>query len=449
MKYSFSGFGSWLGCSLCLWLVLLDIVSALLVTNSALPRTNNSSLAHKTVKTSGKPRVPLSVRTRWIVDADNRRVKLRCINWAGHLETNVPEGLHRQPIEHMADWIAAQGFNCVRLTYAIDMALNPSISVANSFRRGARAAKVNETTVMALYSAAVEKNPFLNNASVIDVFDRVQATLWDRGVMTILDNHVSRSSWCCDLQDGNGWWKDAPNPVAWTSRYFNTEEWHRGLAAMAAWSRSRPGIVGLSLRNELRAFITQLIQAPKTWLSRMPIAGKLVHDANPDALVIVGGINGGTDLSPVRSRRRKLDTADWAHKRVWEAHSYSFTLTNIGVGICPLQRASYGSLFGFVLKQFRPYTGPLFLSEFGVGLTGGSHSGLSGQDYRYLKCLVKYMESNDADWALWAIQGSYYIRNGNIDRNETWGALDYEWKDWRNPTFKPMLGKMFDMTQEP
>ncbi|PHH61042.1 hypothetical protein CDD81_810 [Ophiocordyceps australis] len=481
MKHEFPGLGSGLGSLLCLGLVLLDTTWALPTRNSAIRAStlstndttiwasalsaNNTAaqtlalLTNDTIRDidlprnntalrgAGKPKVPLSVRSRWIVDADGQRVKLRCINWAGHLETNVPEGLHRQPIEHMADWIVAQDFNCVRLTYATDMTQNPSLSVDESFRRGARAAKVDEAAVMVLYHAAVQKNPFLHNASVIDVFDRVQATLWERGVMTILDNHVSHSSWCCDLLDGNGWWKDAPFPVPWNSRYFDTQQWQRGLGYMAGWSRSRPGIVGLSLRNELRAFITQMISAPVTWLSHMPPAGRIVHDANPDALVIVGGINGGTDLTPLYWRN--LNTTGWTHKRVWEAHSYSFTFTTPGVGICPLQRAAYGALYGFVLKQNEEHTGPLFLSEFGVGLSGGSHDGLSGKDRRYLKCLVKYMESNDADWALWAIQGSYYIRAGKIDRNETWGALDYEWKDWRNSKFKNMLGGMFYMTQGP
>lgn len=394
-----------------------------------------------------RPQVPLSSSSRWILDAAGQRVKLRCINWAGHLEANVPEGLHRQPVEHTADWIAAQGFNCVRLTYSIDMARNPDVRVEDSFRSAATAAGVDEAAMVALYAAAAQENPFLRGATVLDVFDRVQAALWDRGVMTILDNHVSKASWCCDLGDGNGWWKDARPYMAENSRYFDTGEWHDGLRAMAAWSRTRPGVVGLSLRNELRASVLQIPLAADTWLAYMPPAAQLVHDANPDALVVVGGVNGGTDLSPLRTRAMGLGS--WASKRVWEAHSYSFTITTPSLGICPLLKAEYGGLFGFVLEQGQRHTGPLFLSEFGVGMTGGPHDGLSDDDYRYLTCLVEYMESNDADWALWAVQGSYYVRGKTVDYNETWGALDYDWSGWRNPKFKSMLGKMVDVTQGP
>ncbi|KAJ2964720.1 hypothetical protein NQ176_g10774 [Zarea fungicola] len=88
--------------------------------------------------TIDKPKVPLHSSSRWILGADNQRVKLRCINWAGHLEVNVPEGLHKQPVNYIASWIANQGFNCVRLTYSIDMALNNGIGHAGALRRRRR-----------------------------------------------------------------------------------------------------------------------------------------------------------------------------------------------------------------------------------------------------------------------------------------------------------------------
>lgn len=411
------------------------------------------SLSHAAAQTKSEtPKVPLSASSRWLLDAAGQRLKLRCINWAGHLETNIPEGLHRQSVEHTADWIASQGFNCVRLTYSIDMARHPDVRVEDSFRSTAKAAGVDEKAMMRLYAAATEKNPFLasknGTSTVLDVFDRVQSVLWGRGVMTVLDNHVSRAGWCCDLNDGNGWWKDAPLYMAENSRFFDTGEWHAGLEAMAKWSRSRPGIVGLSLRNELRASLAQIPFAAETWLKYMPSAAQIVHKANPDALVIVGGINGGTDLTPLRLGPM-MDLGTWGGKRVWEAHSYSFTVTTPNFGFCPLAKAQYGGLYGFVLEQGRPYTGPLFLSEFGVGMTGGPHDGLSDKDWRYLTCLAEYMAGNDADWSLWAVQGSYYVRNKKVDHDETWGALDYEWRDWRNPKFKAMLGNMVNVTQGP
>ena len=397
--------------------------------------------------TLDKPKVPLSSSSRWILGTDGQRVKLRCINWAGHLEANVPEGLHKQPIDYVADWIAKQGFNCVRLTYSIDMALNPTLKVSDSFKAAAGVTGVAEADMMSLYDKAVEKNPFLKDASVLDAFDQVQSALWDQGIMTVLDNHVSRASWCCNLTDGNGWWSDAQIYLADNSRYFDTQKWQDGLQAMAQWTKGRQGIVGMSLRNELRASWTQIAFAPSTWLEYMPRAGNLIHEANPDLLIMVGGINGGTDLSPLRTNTMNL--GEWANKRVWEAHVYSFTVITPSLGSCDVLKTEYGGLFGFVLEQGNDSTGPLWLSEFGVGMTGGPHDGLSDADYNYLSCLVPYMENNDADWSLWAVQGSYYVREGAFDSDESFGALDFNWTDWRNPKFKGMLGKMPDVTQGP
>lgn len=60
--------------------------------------------------------VVLHTSGRWILNASNQRVKLRCVNWAGHMEVNIPEGLQHQPVATIAQWVASNGFNCVRLT---------------------------------------------------------------------------------------------------------------------------------------------------------------------------------------------------------------------------------------------------------------------------------------------------------------------------------------------
>ncbi|SPO00561.1 uncharacterized protein DNG_03309 [Cephalotrichum gorgonifer] len=394
-----------------------------------------------------KPKVPLFSTSRWVVDSAGKRVKLRCINWAAHLETNIPEGLHKQPLPKLAEWISSNGFNCVRLTYSTDMALNPGLPVRDSFRKAAKETGASEAELLKLYDRAVERNPFLKTANVRDTFDKVIDALWEKGVMTILDNHVSKASWCCNLDDGNGWWKDAPIYASSNSRYFDSDEWVAGLQAVALWTRGKPAVVGLSLRNELRATWSQILFAAGTWYSKMSAAARVVHEANPDALVIIGGLNGGADLSPLRTRA--MDVSAWRNKNVWETHEYPFTVTTPDVGNCEVTKANYGLLYGFVLEQGKGYTGPLWLSEFGVNMQGGPNAGLSDGDFAYLTCLVSYMDNNDADWALWAIQGSYYVRDGVVDKDETWGALNRDWSGWRNPRFRELLGKMFDVKQGP
>jgi hypothetical protein len=145
-----------------------------------------------------------------------------------------------------------------------------------------------------------------------------------------------------------------------------------------------------------------------------------------------------------------LDTSGWEGKHVWEMHAYSFTVTFPDpFESCDLVKSQYGLFVGFVLEQGKPYTGPMILSEFGVGMQGGDFGGLSEKDDRYLNCLVDWMEGNDADWAVWAIQGSYYVRDKVVDYDETWGLMDREFSDWRNPAFPARLGDMWKMTQQP
>lgn len=400
---------------------------------------------------SAAPSLPLSTSSRWILDSTGARVKLRCVNWAGHMETHVPEGLHRQPISTIAEFIAGAGFNCVRLTYSTDWALNPNETVQEAFSNAAALAYVPSIAdnMTAIYDQIVQQNPSLATATVRDVYGDVIDALWANGVMAILDNHVSRAQWCCNLTDGNGWWDTAFGYVADNSRFFNTSEWLQGLQAVAEWAPGHEGVVGMSLRNEIRQSWLQGTNGPYAdWYDYVGQAGRTVHAANPDVLVIVGGGMSATDLTMLKGTG--LDFTPWAGKHVWEMHAYSFTVTfKVDLGICDLEKGEYGLFDGFVLTQGENYTAPLFLSEFGVGMTGGSNSGLSDDDYHYLTCLVGYMENNDADWALWAIQGSYYVRNGVVGYNETWGVLDYDWSTWRNPAFSPLLGTMWNVTQGP
>ncbi|CAK7269746.1 hypothetical protein SEPCBS119000_003726 [Sporothrix epigloea] len=396
--------------------------------------------------------IPLHSSSRWILDSGNNRVKLRCVNWAGHMEVNLPEGLHKQPIATLADWIKEQGFNCVRLTYSIDHALSPHTLVSDTFANAAAAAGVPLANMTALYQAAVLANPFMGyaNTTTRDVYGAVVDALWERGVMTLLDNHVSKASWCCDLTDGNGWWDTAFGYLASNSQHFHTGQWLQGLQAMAAWAYAdHPGVVAMSLRNELRQALLQDMNNGDDWYDLVAEAGTLVHAANPNVLVVVGGVNSATDLTSIRLSRM-LNTTGWPGKHVWEWHSYSFTVTFPRILPCSALHELYGGFAGFVLTQGKEYTAPLILSEFGVDQTRDSrHGGLASEYSTYLSCLTQYMESNDGDWIVWALQGSYYARDGQTDRDETWGLLNHDWTALRNPQFPSLLGGMWNMTQGP
>ena len=378
---------------------------------------------------------PLSTSGRWIVDQNGKRFKLRCVNWAGHMETNIPEGLQHQPIDHITSWIANNHFNCVRLTYSIDMALGPNTKVQDSFVGAAAAANVPVSATTALYQGVVQQNPAVANATVIEAFEAVIQSLNSKGVKVILDNHVSKAQWCCNQTDGNGWF-GVPGANLDDSRYFDIPNWINGLKAVAGFAATQPNVIAMSLRNELRPLITDPEGGHDIWYKYIQQGAEAISSTNSELLIVVGGVMYAVDLSFIGSQM--LDTSSFPNKLVWEFHWYSGT---ISINNCNLETSAIGSLSGYLLTQNKPYTAPLWLSEFGTDQ--------GSPDTDYLSCLSNYMSGNDADWAVWALQGSYYIRQGNVEAEETWGLLDKNWNDSRNPNFSALLGKMWDQQQGP
>jgi endoglucanase len=218
---------------------------------------------------------------------------------------------------------------------------------------------------------------------------------------------------------------------------------------MAEWANGQEGVVAMSIRNELRPFpALQDVDGHADWYNFVGQGATKVHEANPDVLVIVGGTQSATDLAFIKDEN--LDFSGWAGKHVWEMHAYSFTVTYPGPSnSCDITQGEYGFLNGFVLTQEEEYTAPLIMSEFGVGLSGGPNDGLSDDDKSYWDCIKDYMTGNDVDWALWALQGTYYIREGESEKEETWGYIDTDWNTVRNDKFTEMLAPLFDVTQGP
>jgi endoglucanase len=392
---------------------------------------------------------PLHTSSRWIMDSANKRFKLRCINWAGHMEANIPEGLSHASADSIARLISDSGFNCVRLTFSIDLALNQDAKVADSFGTLAERAGADAAAVSGLWDKVKEKNGWIEDKTVSEAFGTVIDALGALGVRVILDNHVSHASWCCNLSDGNGWWDKAPGYNDANSRYFKTDEWSAGLAAMAKFAAQHPAVAGIGLRNEIRE--TPLIQSRDAWYTYIAQGADAVHGANPDLLIVMGGTLSSTDASFLRGK--PLDRSGWGDKVVWEWHQYTVSPPWIAsFGSCAIWKQAVGGFTGFLLQQDQAYTGPLWLSEFGFGMAGGppEQSGLPDKDqYNYLKCVVEYQESNDGDWALWALQGNYYVRDGEVDKDEPWGLVNSDWTAWRNPAVKDLLGKMWEVTQGP
>lgn len=405
-------------------------------------------LASSLVAAVDLPALPFSTTSRWMVDANGKRFKMKGVNWSSDLETMTPEGLQYASIDTMADYVQQSGFNFVRLTWATDMALAPSTTTKQAFQNAAVAADVSEATLMSYYDMAVQQNPFMANSTLIDVFEAVVAALWKRGILTLLDNHTSKPMWCCSYDDGNGWFRNETDYIALSSQYFNVGQWLEGLEFMATWAGQQQGVAAMSIRNEMRPWPVFQNFGNNFWYDYVEMGCRAVHAANPDVVCIIGGTLSATDLTFLATRR--IDQTGFQNKMMLEFHAYAFTITYPNpTNSCDTLQDEWGFWNGYVLTQDQPYTAPLALTEWGVAMEGGPLDGLSDTEGPYLQCLVQYMKGNDADWAMWALQGSYYVREGTLNYDETYGLLNHDATGYRNPAFLSMIEPMFNTTQGP
>jgi len=232
------------------------------------------------------------------------------------MEVNIPEGLQHQSASSIASWVASNGFNCVRLTYSIDLALNPGYSISSSFQNAAGTAGVSSSQMTSLYNSVVSKNSWASSTTTLGAFAKVIEELRNRGIMVILDNHVSKAGWCCGNSDGNGWWDAASGYDSSNSRFFNTNDWLRGLSAMAQFAKSHSNVVGMSLRNELRAVGSQDKNSHADWYKFVKAGADATHPANGDLLIAVGGPGYATDLGFLYDK--PFDRAPYNNKVVVE-----------------------------------------------------------------------------------------------------------------------------------
>ena len=65
--------------------------------------------------------VPLSTSGSKLIGSDGREVIYSGVNWPGHLDAMIPEGLQYLSVEQIVWKIKDLGMNVIRLTYATEM----------------------------------------------------------------------------------------------------------------------------------------------------------------------------------------------------------------------------------------------------------------------------------------------------------------------------------------
>jgi endoglucanase len=426
------------------------LLLALLLLTGLLPGLSTPASAAADPGWSG----PLSVRGRYIVDADGQRFKLRSGNWhgasgtwngsgdtadnanhhAGENSGRIPLGLDRAPIATIVAGFRDLGLNSVRLPFSNEM--------------------VRDTRPVT--DAAVAANPHLRGSTPLQVYDRVVAELTGAGLAVILNNHTNTTRWCCAV-DGNERWNTSQSVSQWE------DDW----LFMARRYRDNPRVVGADLYNEVRRTI---LDDPNwgwgnahDWFAASQRTGdRILAEANPNLLIIVEGINwtgipvdGFAHERPtLRPARTLSHTLIRSGKLVYSAHFYDYTgpnhsgATGTGETTDPRYRdLSPADLVAVVGRDAlfvagepgNHFTAPVWISEFGVAADAAPGSLQRAWFENFVDILVRA----DADFAYWPALG--WAESGN-----EWGLLFFDTAgrrsgllddaDWRAAAWQRLVG---------
>lgn len=210
-------------------------------------------------------------------------------------------------------------------------------------------------------------------------------------------------------------------------------------------SKQWPNMVSIGLRNEFRQPSNAGSSLPydwPTWYEQNVAAADIVNAANPDILIFFSGLNFDTTLQPIpwaddlgNGKKFLLTDFKYADKLVLEMHNYQNSVTNCG----DIEGGLWNNGFRATDEQAVNRM-PVLLTEFGFSQDDGSYNSV------YATCLRKLMPQWKSGWMVWALGGSYYIRSGTQDFEETWGLLNHDWTAWRNSDAINALQGMVDAT---
>ncbi|KAI0121035.1 glycoside hydrolase superfamily [Xylariales sp. AK1849] len=380
------------------------------------------------------PNGPFLTSGRWITDASGSIVTYAGVNWPGHADTMIPEGLQYASIEDIVSKIKSIGMNSIRLTYAIEMIDQIEENGGNDVPvQTAFTDALGQGNGTAIYQKVFANNPSLGNDTTrLQVFDAVAEECANQGIYVHLDNHVSKAGWCCTPLDGNTWWGDT---------YFSVANWTRGLSYMADHCKKWPNLMSMSLRNELRQpLLNKELYSDsynwQDWYKYVKQGADAIHSANADVLIFLSGLDSDTTLAPVvqgtaltpgSSTFNIDDFQGYGDKLVLELHNYANIIGGSETENCTaLQEELFDDGFQTLVGD-APNEFPMVMTEFGF-----MQDATTWQD-TFATCLEKYLAGQKVGWMIWPLSGSYYIREGNQDADEPWGLLTHDWSDWRSP----------------
>lgn len=220
----------------------------------------------------------------------------------------------------------------------------------------------------------------------------------------------------------------------------DVDNWVRGLTYMANHGKNWPALTSMSLRNELRKTDNNPTLSAtynwETWYTNVKKGTEAINKANPDLLIFLSGLDydtymtpvvQGTALSPGSGKFSKTDFGGYDNKLVIEIHNYANSAGSCDSLKSSLYNNGFQALHAEDSKAVNVF--PVLLTEFGFDMTGTAYRGI------YSTCIAEYLAEQKAGWFIWVIAGSYYIRSGTQDFEESWGLLTHDWSGWRSSAY--------------
>jgi hypothetical protein len=166
-----------------------------------------------------------------------------------------------------------------------------------------------------LSNSTLAANPELFGMRFLDIFDLHIKLMTDANLMIIVNNHNSKSGWCCHYSQDEGLWYAPP---------YSAEQWIESLVFFAKRYKDNPMVVAYDLRNEVHDYgetaLTWGNGDRKTdWALAATEAGNAVLDVTPGAIIVVMAMCFGADLRPMRKKPIELSVSN---KVVYQTHNY-------------------------------------------------------------------------------------------------------------------------------
>ncbi|MDJ0659017.1 MAG: glycoside hydrolase family 5 protein [Crocosphaera sp.] len=332
---------------------------------------------------------PLSTSGTKIIDAKNKEILLRGVNWFGmETELHVPHGLWVRDYQDILMQIKSLGYNVIRIPFSLKALQSSDINGIDF---------------------SLKNNKILRNKTPLQVLDILVKEAEKQGLMIILDCHRNN---------------DQRIPELWYGDGFSEKDWLETWTMLAHRYQQQKNIIGADLKNEPHGKASWGNNNLLTdWRLAAERCGNAILKINPHWLIIVEGVENnvpgqqlkhhwqGGNLEGVKQHPIRLSNQ---HKLVYSIHEYGpgvYTQTWFNSSDFPenlLKRWEIG--FGYILTQ---KIAPVFIGEF-----GGRKVDQQSTEGIWQRKFIEYIKHKKLSFTYWCL---------NPNSDDTGGLLLEDW----------------------